>query len=225
MLLRMYLRWAEKYGYKTRVVEKSFGEEAGIKSATIEFECRFAYGYLSGEKGTHHIITQSDFSSDGLHQTSFAGVDVMPLFLENSLDIEIPDEDLEISYSRLSGGGPIVNEVETAVHIVHIPTGIAICCTGERSQLANRIKALYRLKAKLLVVAMEQHVSGIKQISSDIATDWGQQIRNYVFYPKKLVKDVRTGIEISDITSIMDGDFEPFIKAYLLFKHMKNTAS
>ncbi|PON89116.1 Peptide chain release factor [Trema orientale] len=221
MLLRMYVRWGEKQRYKTRVAEKSPGEEAGIKSATIEVEGRYAYGYLSGEKGTHRIVRQSPFNAKGLRQTSFSGVEVMPLLPEESLNVEIPEEDLDISFSRAGGkGGQNVNKVETAVRITHIPTGVTVRCTEERSQLANKIKALSRLKAKLLVIAEEQRASEIKQIRGEaVKAEWGQQIRNYVFHPYKLVKDVRTGLETSDVAAVMDGELEPFIKAYLKYKY------
>ncbi|OVA11059.1 Peptide chain release factor class I/class II [Macleaya cordata] len=227
MLLRMYVRWGEKQRYKTRVVEKSMGEEAGIKSATIELEGSYAYGYLSGEKGTHRIVRQSPFNSKGLRQTSFSGVEVMPLLPEESVGVEIPEEDLDISFTRAGGkGGQNVNKVESAVRMVHIPTGISVRCTEERSQAQNKIKALSRLKAKLLVIAEEQRASEIKQIRGDaVKADWGQQIRNYVFHPYKLVKDVRTGLETSDITSVMDGELEPFIKAYLKYKYSSRPAS
>ncbi|XP_074292368.1 peptide chain release factor PrfB1, chloroplastic [Silene latifolia] len=221
MLLRMYMRWAEKQKYKIRVTDKSPGEEAGIKSATLEVEGRYAYGYLSGEKGTHRIVRQSPFNSKGLRQTSFSGVEVMPLLPEESLNVDIPEEDLDISFTRAGGkGGQNVNKVETAVRITHIPTGVAVRCSEERSQIQNKVKALNRLKAKLLVIAEEQRASEIKQIRGDsVKAEWGQQIRNYVFHPYKLVKDVRSGYETSDITSVMDGELDPFIKGYLKHKY------
>ncbi|CAH9080564.1 unnamed protein product [Cuscuta epithymum] len=227
MLLRMYVRWGEKQRYKTKVVEQSPGEEAGIKSATIEFDGRYAYGYLSGEKGTHRIVRQSPFNSKGLRQTSFSGVEVMPLLPEDSTDVEIPVEDLEITFTRAGGkGGQNVNKVETAVRITHVPTGVTVRCTEERSQLANKTRAMNRLKAKLLVIAEEQRASEIKQIRGDaVKAEWGQQIRNYVLHPYKLVKDVRTGYETSDIMSVMDGELDPFIKSFLKYKYTASMSS
>ena len=216
MLYRMYNRWAERHGFTVKLLDWLDGDEAGLKSATILVEGNNAYGYLKSENGVHRLVRVSPFDASGRRHTSFASVEVIPE-LDDSVNIEINDADIEVTAHRSSGaGGQHINKTDSAIRILHKPTGIVVGCQTERSQLQNKETALRMLKAKLVEIKEREHLDRIEDIQGEKAKiEWGAQIRSYVFMPYTLVKDTRTDCETSDVYAVMDGDLDPFINAYL----------
>ncbi|HSD55541.1 MAG TPA: peptide chain release factor 2 [Candidatus Saccharimonadales bacterium] len=216
MLLRMYVRWAEKSGLDVKMVDDTAGDEAGIKSATFEIGGSFAYGKLKGEHGVHRLVRLSPFNSDNLRQTSFAKVDILPK-VNDPAGLVIDDKDLRIDVYRAGGhGGQSVNTTDSAVRITHVPTGITVAIQNERSQLQNKEVAMIILRSRLIQLQMEQHKEKLEELKGpNQSAEWGNQIRSYVLHPYKQVKDLRTRHETSDTDGTLDGNLDPFIDAYL----------
>lgn len=216
MLLRMYVRWAEKNNYKVETMDFLAGDEAGVKSATIMVTGRNAYGYLKSEKGVHRLVRISPFDTSGRRHTSFAAVDVMPE-IDDAIDVNINPVDLKVDTFRAGGaGGQHINKTDSAVRMTHLPTGVVVQCQSERSQIQNREQCMRLLRAKLFELERQKQEEKKEELGGDYqAIEWGSQIRSYVFHPYNLVKDHRTGTEMGNVQAVMDGDIDSFIEAYL----------
>src|SRR5215212_1617494 len=220
MLLRMYLRWAERHNYSAEVYDTSYAEEAGIKSATFEVRAPFAYGTLSVEQGTHRLVRISPFDNQGRRQTSFAGVEVLPV-TEAADHVDIPESDLRIDVFRSSGpGGQSVNTTDSAVRITHLPTGIVVSCQNEKSQLQNKVAAMRVLQSRLLERARHEREAQLNALRGDGGNSWGSQMRSYVLHPYQMVKDLRTDYEVSNPDAVFDGDIDGFIESGIRWRKM-----
>ncbi|OYX56558.1 MAG: peptide chain release factor 2 [Micrococcales bacterium 32-70-13] len=221
MLLRMYLRWAEQHKYPTTVMDISYAEEAGIKSATFEVDAPHAFGILSVEAGTHRLVRMSPFGAAGKRQTSFAAVEVIPL-LEESAEIEVPESDIRVDVFRSSGpGGQSVNTTDSAVRITHLPTGLVVSMQNEKSQIQNRAAAMRVLQSRLLIMQKEQEAATKKELAGTITASWGDQMRSYVLAPYQMVKDLRTEHEVNNPSAVFDGDLDGFIAAGIKWRKQK----
>ena len=221
MLLRMYLRWSERHGYPAEVYDTSYAEEAGIKSATFTVKAPFAYGTLSVEQGTHRLVRISPFDNQGRRQTSFAGVEVLPV-TEEADHIDIPEADLRVDVFRSSGpGGQSVNTTDSAVRLTHLPTGIVVSCQNEKSQLQNKVAAMKVLQARLLEKARHDREAELNALKSDAGNSWGSQMRSYVLHPYQMVKDLRTDYEVGSPDAVFDGDLDGFIDAGIRWRRQQ----
>ncbi|AJT41400.1 peptide chain release factor 2 [Psychromicrobium lacuslunae] len=225
MLLRMYLRWAERHGYSTQVLDTSYAEEAGLKSATFEVKAPYAFGTLSVEAGTHRLVRISPFDNQGRRQTSFAAVEVIPL-IEQTDSIEIPENDIRVDVFRSSGpGGQSVNTTDSAVRLTHIPTGTVVSMQNEKSQLQNRAAALRVLQSRLLLLKKQEEDAEKKALAGDVKASWGDQMRSYVLNPYQMVKDLRTEHEVGNTAGVLDGDIDDFIDAGIRWRANQRNAA
>ena len=218
MLMRMYLRWAERHGYPTKVMDTSYAEEAGLKSATFEVNVPYAFGNLSVEAGTHRLVRISPFDNQGRRQTSFAAVEVVPL-IETTDTIEIPENELKVDVFRSSGpGGQSVNTTDSAVRMTHIPTGTVVSMQNEKSQIQNRAAALRVMQSRLLLIKKQEEAAQKKELAGDVKASWGDQMRSYVLHPYQMVKDLRTEHEVGNTSAVFDGDIDGFVEAGIRWK-------